>query len=121
MPNKPYRSMDELIDKFSIERVHKAGAKFDFEKAKWFNHEWIKLLSVQSLKFKVKAVFEGAGIVIANESFLEKVIELIKDRCSLLTDFYEQGKYFFVSRKLMVKSVPNIVATPVIIKPMSLY
>ena len=90
-------SMYELIEKFTIERVHKAGAKFDFEKAKWFNHEWIKQLSVQSLKFKVKAVFEGAGIVIENESFLEKVTELIKDRCSLLTDFYEQGKYFFVS------------------------
>ena len=35
-------SLDELIEKFSIERVHKAGAKFDYEKAKWFNHEWIK-------------------------------------------------------------------------------
>ncbi len=90
-------SMDELIEKFSIERVHKAGAKFDFEKAKWFNHEWIKKLSVQSLKLNVKEVFEANNIVIENESLLEKVIELIKDRCSLLTDFYEQGKFFFVS------------------------
>ena len=35
-------SLDELIERFSIERVHSSGAKFDFEKAKWFNHEWIK-------------------------------------------------------------------------------
>ena len=35
-------SLDELVEKFSMERVHKGGAKFDFEKAKWFNHEWIK-------------------------------------------------------------------------------
>ncbi len=40
-------SLDELIEKFTIERVHKAGAKFDFEKAKWFNHEWIKKLELK--------------------------------------------------------------------------
>ena len=37
-------SLDELVERFSIERVHSSGAKFDFEKAKWFNHEWIKKL-----------------------------------------------------------------------------
>nr|MBP6315238.1 glutamate--tRNA ligase [Chitinophagaceae bacterium] len=42
-------SKEELIDKFSIERVHKAGAKFDYEKAKWYNHEWIKNTSAQEL------------------------------------------------------------------------
>ena len=42
-------TLDELIEKFSIEKVHHAGAKFDFEKAKWFNHEWIKRLPVSSL------------------------------------------------------------------------
>ena len=47
-------TMEELIEKFSMERVHKGGAKFDFEKAKWFNHEWIKKLKVESLKLKVK-------------------------------------------------------------------
>ncbi|MEP7165556.1 MAG: glutamate--tRNA ligase [Ferruginibacter sp.] len=90
-------SMDELIEKFSIDRVHKAGARFDFEKARWFNHEWIKKLSVKDLKPKVKDVLEAAGINISNESLLEKVIELVKDRCTLLTDFYEQGKFFFVA------------------------
>ena len=41
-------SMEELIEKFSMERVHKGGAKFNYEKAKWFNHEWIKKLTVDS-------------------------------------------------------------------------
>ena len=90
-------SMDELIEKFSIERVHKAGAKFDFEKARWFNHEWIKRSTGKSLQVKVKDVLEASGIAIENESFLAKVIELVKDRCTLLTDFYEQGKFFFVT------------------------
>ncbi len=43
---KELYSMDELIDSFDIKRVHSAGAKFDYEKAKWFNHEWIKKLKV---------------------------------------------------------------------------
>jgi glutamyl-tRNA synthetase len=90
-------SIDELIEKFSIDRVHKAGAKFDFEKAKWFNHEWIKKLGAKSLKLKVKGVLETAGITISDETLLEKVIELVKDRCTLLSDFYEQGKFFFVA------------------------
>lgn len=90
-------SLDELIDKFSIERIHKAGAKFDFEKAKWFNQEWIKKLTVFNLKQKVWDVFEASGIVINNETLLEKTIELVKERCVLLTDFYEQGKFFFIA------------------------
>ncbi|KAF1856515.1 hypothetical protein Lal_00048533 [Lupinus albus] len=46
-------SLDELIEKFSIERISKAGAKFDFEKAKWYNAEWIKRSDAESLKLKV--------------------------------------------------------------------
>ena len=88
-------SKDDLIEKFSIERVHSGGAKFDYEKAKWFNHEWIKRLEVGSLRLEVKNVFASKGIVVADESFLDKVIALVKDRCSLLTDFVEQGSFFF--------------------------
>ena len=88
-------TVDELIEKFSIDRVHKAGAKFDFEKAKWFNHEWIKKLKVENLKFKVKDILLADGIAISDESLLEKTIELVKDRCSLLTDFVQQAGFFF--------------------------
>ena len=47
-------TMAELIEKFSIDRVHSGGAKFDYEKAKWFNHEWIKKSEVGSLKTEVR-------------------------------------------------------------------
>jgi glutamyl-tRNA synthetase len=90
-------SLDELVDKFSLDRVSKAGAKFDFEKAKWFNAEWIKKLEVGSLKSEVRKVLEDKGIVIADDEYLLKVIELVKDRCVLLTDFYQQAAYFFQS------------------------
>lgn len=87
----------ELIEKFSVERVHSGGAKFDYEKAKWFNHEWIKRFEVQGLKFEVKNLLEEKGIVISDENLLENVIALVKDRCTLLTDFYDQSSFFFKS------------------------
>ncbi len=87
---------EELIKSFSIGRVHKGGAKFDFEKAKWFNHEWIKKLKVESYKLEVKEIFEARGIVITDDKYFEKVLELVKERCTLLPDFYEQGHFFFV-------------------------
>lgn len=88
-------TLEELVEKFSLERVSKAGAKFDFEKAKWFNAEWIKKTSDDRLLPDVKKVLEGKEIVINDEDYLLKVIELVKDRCVLLSDFYLQGGYFF--------------------------
>ncbi|MBC7935243.1 MAG: glutamate--tRNA ligase [Rhizobacter sp.] len=90
-------SLDELIEKFSIDRVHKAGAKFDFEKAKWFNQEWIKKLGVENYGLRVKEYFISRGIEITDDAYFNKVLELVKDRCILLTDFYEQAGYFFVA------------------------
>ncbi len=89
-------SMEELIDKFSIERVHKGGAKFDFEKAKWYNQEWIKKLPVASYAALAKEVFNAKSIAIDDEIYFLKVLELVKDRCTLLTDFYDQAHYFYV-------------------------
>ncbi|MEP6614945.1 MAG: glutamate--tRNA ligase [Ginsengibacter sp.] len=90
-------SLDELVQKFSIKRVHHAGAKFDFEKAKWFNHEWIKKLPANELKQDVLKIFRDHGIEPADNSKLEKVITLIRDRCTLLTDFWEQGSFLYKS------------------------
>jgi glutamyl-tRNA synthetase len=90
-------SIDELIQKFSIERVHKGGAKFDFEKAKWFNHEWIKKLDVGSLKLQVGKLFKEKGVEINDDEKLDRIINLVKDRCTLLSDFWQQSSFFFVT------------------------
>jgi len=92
-------TLDELIEKFSIERVNKAGAKFDFEKAKWFNAEWIKRSEGRRLKSDVKRILEDRGITIKDEDYLITVIELVKERCTLLPDFYQQSSYFFEQPK----------------------
>ena len=88
---------EELIEKFSIERVHSGGAKFDYEKAKWFNHEWIKKSTVDSLQSTVKSLLIEKGITDIDDTVLRKVIGLVKDRCTLLTDFYDQSYFFFKS------------------------
>jgi glutamyl-tRNA synthetase len=88
-------SMQELVEKFSMDRVHVAGAKFDYEKAKWFNHEWIKKLPVSAYKAQVAELLENIGIVIDDDKKFEEILELIKDRCTLLNDFVQQGSFFF--------------------------
>ncbi len=88
-------SIAELIEKFSIERVHKAGAKFNYEKAKWFNHEWIRKLSAEELMPFVKKLFEEKGLPVTDDQLLLSVIGLVRDRCSLIPDFYPQAKFFF--------------------------
>lgn len=92
-------SLEELVEKFSIDRVSKAGAKFDFEKAKWYNHEWIKNSTAEQLLPAVKGVFADNGIVTTDDEYLLTVIDLIKDRCNLLTDFVAQAGYFFGTPK----------------------
>jgi glutamyl-tRNA synthetase len=88
-------AIDELIEAFSMERVNKAGAKFDFEKAKWFNHQWIQKKEVASYGLEVKGLLAEKGINITDDVYFEKVLELVKGRCTLLSDFYEQASYFF--------------------------
>ncbi|SDM06639.1 glutamyl-tRNA synthetase [Daejeonella rubra] len=88
-------SMDELIEKFSIERVSKAGAKFDFEKAKWFNHEYIKRSEVADIRDLVFNILKEKGIQISDNEYFEKVLSAVKERMIFLQDFWEQASFFF--------------------------
>lgn len=91
-------SMNELIEKFSLDRVHKGGAKFDFEKAKWYNHQYILQKDINELTTLIKPFIEQ-HTTISDDKYLSKVIELVKDRCSLLTDFWGQSHFFFETPK----------------------
>ncbi len=86
-------SLPQLVEKFSMDRVHKAGAKFDFEKAKWFNHEWIKRYKAEDLREKIKPVLSAAGLTAPADDYLDKVIAMVKDRCTLLADFPLQASF----------------------------
>jgi glutamyl-tRNA synthetase len=93
--DKEIFSMEELMQSFSIERISKAGAKFDYEKAKWYNHEWIKQSSAKDLQSAVSSLLNEQGIEITDKALLLKLIDLVKDRCNLLGDFIAQTIYFF--------------------------
>ncbi len=88
-------TIEELIEKFSMERVHKGGAKFDYEKAKWFNHEWIKKSSASQLNNKVAKILAQNNIEVKDNELLNTVIDLVKERCTLLSDFLMQSSFFF--------------------------
>jgi glutamyl-tRNA synthetase len=88
-------TIEELIAKFSMERVHKGGAKFDYEKAKWYNSEWIKKMPVTSYQLQVAGLFAEAGIDVSDNAKLLKVLDLVKDRCTFLNDFVQQASFFF--------------------------
>jgi glutamyl-tRNA synthetase len=86
---------DELVNAFSIERVHSGGAKFDYEKAKWFNHEWIKRMSVSDFRKHIAIYLPEMVSDEIVESKLTQIIEQVKDRCTLLSDFPQQTYFFF--------------------------
>jgi len=88
-------TLDEMVEKFDMDRVHKGGAKFNYEKALWYNQEWIKRLPVTSYQLQVKALLEEKGIVITNDAQFTTVLEMVKERCTLLPDFIQQAGYFF--------------------------
>jgi len=88
-------SMEELIDKFTVERISKSGAKFDFEKAKWFNHEWIKKTDDVVLLPQVKEVLAANGITDVEDSYVERVLVAVKERMTYVSDFWNQASFFF--------------------------
>lgn len=96
-------SMEELIGRFAIGRVHKGGAKFDYDKAKWFNHQYIQQKSNSELAALaapyIKAGIEKSGATSAalEMDFLEQIVPHIKERCTLLADFWANAHFFFVT------------------------
>ena len=87
-------SLDKMIELFSFDRCSKNGAKFDYEKAKWFNHEYIQQTSDKELEKLLRPMLDEKN-VIASEEFTEKVIALVKNRAYLIEDLWEQGSFFF--------------------------
>lgn len=88
-------TLDELVDAFSFDRVQKAGAKFDFEKAKWFNQQYIKITDPAVLAQHLAPVVKAKGIN-ASIEYLEKVCNLVKERITYLNDLWEFSCYFFI-------------------------
>jgi len=88
-------SMDELIGQFSLERVGKHGSKFDPEKARWFNHQYMQKKSTAELASMLAPYLRQHGIF-REDGFIEKVITLVKDRVILVPDLWTVSWFFFM-------------------------
>ena len=87
-------SMDELIKSFSIDRVGKSGSRFDPEKAKWFNHQYLQNKSNTELAMDFREVLRAHGFQ-DDIVKLEKLVGLVKERVSFVKDLWGQTDFFF--------------------------
>ena len=90
-------SMDELIKEFSIDHCSRKGAKFDFEKGKWFNHEYLMNMADADLAKLFKPVLEQHGVNVADfsDEYITEVVALVKSRANFVVDLWDQASFFF--------------------------
>ncbi|WP_445456308.1 glutamate--tRNA ligase [Flavobacterium sp. HNIBRBA15423] len=86
-------SLEELIKKFDLNRIHKAGAKFDPEKNKWFNHQYLQKQSDENLAELFKIELDKRAIPTSLD--LTKIVSLVKERANFVTELYDLSDYFF--------------------------
>ncbi|MCH8904921.1 MAG: glutamate--tRNA ligase [Bacteroidetes bacterium] len=86
--------MSELIEAFTIERIGKSGAKFDYDKAKWFNQQYLKTRDDADLAEDFKKILDEKGVEY-EQSFVLEVCRLMKDRITFVSELWELGTYFF--------------------------
>ena len=85
-------SLAELAEAFSVEKIGKGGARFDFDKAKWFNHQYIQNTPDEALARAVRPFLEAKGVY-PDENFLMAFCGLLKERVHFLPDFWEEGHF----------------------------
>jgi glutamyl-tRNA synthetase len=87
-------SMEELIEAFSIDRVGKSGSRFDPEKAKWFNHQYLQKRTNKQLAIEFREFLRAKGFFVDIVE-LETLIGLVKERVSFVKDIWDQTDFFF--------------------------
>jgi len=93
-------SLDELVDTFSLERVSKSGAKFDLDKTKWYQQQYMKQKSNTELAKLFNPYLEphlgGFSFKDFNQEYRTQVVSLIKERAIFVSDFWDLGSFFFI-------------------------
>ena len=110
-------SLEELVNIFSLERVIKSGARFNADKAKWFNKEYLRMKNVADLAGAYIPVLEEKGITVSeseavesdfasktfSRGYVEKIVALIQERATFVADFWEIAPYLFVAPSTFVE------------------
>lgn len=87
---------DELIALFSLEKCSKSGAKFDYKKAEWFNHQYIQLKSNEDVAGLFLPVLKEKGIEVSTDKIV-KIVGLVKERISFTKEIWDQAFFFFIA------------------------
>lgn len=87
-------SMEEMIQEFDLHKVHKAGARFSVEKAKWFNQQYLQKLSNEEILPEFQKILTENHISIPENQALS-IIGLMKERATFIKDIYQEGLFFF--------------------------
>ncbi len=85
-------SLEGLVEAFTLEKVSKSGARFDFDKAKWFNQQYLRHKSNGELAEIIKPELAKQGLVIDDDR-LVRIVELVKDRATFPNDIIEEGRF----------------------------
>ena len=94
--NRELMSMQELVDSFGLGHCSKSGAKFDYEKAKWFNHQYVQKRDSHDIAAMFMPVLESHGVK-AEPAYVEKIVGMMKERITFIPDLWGQTYYFFVA------------------------
>jgi glutamyl-tRNA synthetase len=89
-------SRSELIEKFSLEKVQRSGARFDEQRLLWMNGQWIRRLSVDELYTRADAFWLRIGEKGSDDTYRKQILSLVQDRLKLLTDLPAATDYFFI-------------------------
>ena len=89
-------TLEEMAAEFDLNKVHKAGARFNKEKAEWFNSEYLRAKSDEEVLDLLKNA-DGIDLINCSDEKLLKIISLMKERAVFVKDIYNDGKFFFTS------------------------
>ncbi len=92
--NEEFYTLEELVEKFSIEKISQSGARFNYEKAQWFNQEYLKRTSNEDIAAQLYPLSIKRGYTVS-EGFLAQFAGLMKERVTFITEFLDKGYYFF--------------------------
>lgn len=90
-------NMDELIEKFSFDHCSRSGAKFAYDKGRWFNHEYLQMTSDEELAHLFRPILEAHGVNNNDfsDEYVARVVGLVKGRINFVADLWDQAKFFF--------------------------
>lgn len=92
-------NLEELVDTFELERVSKSGAKFNPDKAKWYNQQYMQQKNDAELADLYLPILKEKKVSNTDKTYVTKVVSLIKERATFVSEFWEMSSFFFESPK----------------------